>query len=241
MNASNKPNHKIVIGVTTSSHCQLISWWFIKFAIFITNKASAKKITSEQNSLDFKEFDSFIISGGEDVQPALYNEQPIHHNKNYYPERDSLEMKVIKYASSNKIPLMGICRGMQIINVVLGGSLHQEASDFFKNFTPNTSLLKKIFDRKTVKVLPKTKLASFLGMSGSYKVNSIHHQAVKKLGKNMICSSIDEHKMVQAIENKSGSILGVQWHPELMLYRKSCRDFFQNFVNFCLKHKNKSL
>lgn len=130
----------------------------------------------------------FIITGGEDINPIRYNEDNI--NSNYDDNIDEIDFKIIDYAYKNKIPLLGICRGHQIINVYFHGTLIQDYSGHYKEH------------------FVKYKNRTFL-------VNSSHHQVINKIGKNIIplfkCDDV-----IESIIHQDKYIVGVQWHPERM-------------------------
>ena len=125
---------------------------------------------------------------------------------------------------------MGICRGAQMINVVKGGDLHQDARAFYEGFMPSDTMLAKIVGRRTVKLTEeKGRLRNMLTPKTTIAVNSIHHQAIHQLGDGLKIVARDETGIVQAIESQQDQprIMGVQWHPEFLLYRKAQRQLFR--------------
>jgi putative glutamine amidotransferase len=178
-----------------------------------------------------KTFDALIIGGGTDIHPSRYQEAP--HNPDYQFDlpRDTMEDTLIQRAVKENMPLLGVCRGMQMINVSLGGSLHQEASDVLEDFLPNTKLISKIIGRRAVKFDPASRLYTIMGEYEDYRVNSIHHQAVNRLGKGLRVVAKEDNGLVQAIEAEDGVahpfLIGVQWHPELMQHVASARRLFR--------------
>jgi len=131
-------------------------------------------------------------------------------------------------------PTLAICRGMQMLNVTLGGSLYQEAKEVLEDFLPSNGLLSKIIGRRDVKINKNSRVFNILGGYEQYWVNSIHHQAVNKLGDGLQVVGHEENNLIQAIEqtpqNNHPFLIGVQWHPELMLYAASARRLFRAFV-----------
>ena len=176
----------------------------------------------------------FIISGGSDIHPGQYGEQPIAPEHTYDPARDALEREIVAHAIAEHAPLLAICRGMQMLNVTRGGTLHQEAKDVLEDFLPNESLLSKLIGRREVAVYAPSHLHELLGAYDCYWVNSIHHQAVNRLGEGLHIVAREKNDVVQAIEGIDRTqhpfLIGVQWHPELMLHAPSARRLFRALV-----------
>ena len=226
---------KPLIAITCSDQSRKIFLQCIKFGIFLVGGES--RLLKPQDTYDFKEFDGFIISGGTDINPKIYGQETIDPEYIYDDERDIFEQEAINYALDNNKPLFGICRGMQMINVTMGGTLYQEAKEVLENFLPSSSALNKFIGRRKVNIAKTSYLFEILGNYESYNVNSIHHQAVDKLGKNLQVVAKEENSLVQAIEPIDGFghkfIKGVQWHPELMLHAASARNIFRAFIKAC--------
>ena len=200
-----------VIGVTGAARYWAPAWWCTRMALRLAG-ASARRI-SVRHSLDQTHLDALVIGGGNDISPEHYNgdiSAPVKSD----PGRDQLEIRWIEYALKHEIPLLGICRGAQLINVVLGGTLHQDIRSLRK-LTYNrpgllpTKQVKLTTDSLVAQVCKTTKL----------RVNSLHHQAVREAGKNLLEVGRDLDNIVQAIEASDGRhIIGVQWHPEYLFY-----------------------
>lgn len=140
--------------------------------------------------------------------------------------RDHLEFQLIDQAIKKKLPLMGICRGSQLINVYFRGTLYQDINSFYLE-EPNPS---SIFPVKQVFIKSGSKLAHILGVQ-QLKVNALHHQAVKEPGKNIDIVARESNEVPQAIESLSDEyIIGVQWHPEYLPQHKTQRRLFQQLV-----------
>ena len=128
------------------------------------------------------------------------------------PDRDELEQTLLEEATREGVPVLGICRGCQFINVHAGGSLHGDISDFYTE-EPNPST---VYPRKQVFVEPETRLASIIG-PGAARVNSLHKQAVDRIGIGVEVAAREGNGVVQAIEGSGDHfLLGVQWHPEYL-------------------------
>lgn len=230
-----KRNRPAIIGVTGPAQGGKILWHFTKLAVKLGG-GKARPITSDQ-PVPFDQCDGFIITGGGDINPQRYGEAAARPDLHYDLARDQLEHDVIQYAVTHGRPLLGICRGMQMINVSLGGSLFQEASYVLEDFLPNNTIFSKIVGRREIQFIRQSRLFSIMGSYPTYRVNSIHHQAVNRLGAGLTIVAKEENGLVQAIEqapdNPHPFLIGVQWHPELMLHAPSARSLFKALADAC--------
>lgn len=185
----------------------------------------AKPIFTSPSKRYEKDFDGLIISGGTDINPSLYGGKK-REDISYDDKRDILEMNLLEKAVKKEIPIFGICRGMQLINLFFGGSLHSDVFELDLNYPhPKTPFpLKDIFikrDTNLYNIIKKEKI----------KANALHHQAIDKLGNGLNISAYDRNKICQAIEHNSKHfILGVQWHPEFIPFSKASHKIFYSFV-----------
>jgi putative glutamine amidotransferase len=176
-----------------------------------------------------------VVAGGADVDPALYG-QPNLACRRLDPPRDKLEGELLAWAVRARRPVLGICRGMHLLNVVLGGTLHQEASAEYPGFQPTRGLRRKVTLRRPVHVIKRGWVAELLGTGRKvHLVNSLHHQAIAEVGPALEAVAVDEQGMVQALElaKKDVFTVGVQWHPELMPHAKVQMGFFRALVGAC--------
>ena len=173
--------------------------------------------------------DGLLLTGGNDLSPFLYGQQPHPQLGDLDPFRDELEPVLVKEAVGRGIPVLGICRGMQVTNASLGGTIVQHIDQ---------SSAKAIQHRQNppgwrrhhhVDVKGGTRLASILG-EGVIGVNSHHHQAVDKLAPSLKISALAPDGVIEAFESDSPWILGVQWHPEIMIKRYP--EFLKIFISF---------
>lgn len=175
-------------------------------------------------------YHGIVVTGGHDVEPVLYAAEP-EVEANYDSERDAFESAIINKALERHLPLLGICRGAQLLNVCKGGSLYQSLHDHRKK----TSSRWTIFPLKTLCMEEKlsdqeSKLASIFKKK-SHKINSLHNQAIDELGEGLMVCGRDLDHIVQGIEDPSREFLvGVQWHPEYLLYLKAQRSLFKELV-----------
>lgn len=141
-------------------------------------------------------------------------------------DRDRLEVPLIREAVASGIPVLGICRGMQLLNVCLGGSLHQEISVFYEE----SPVLRTLLPRKRVSIGATSRLRAIF-RKDSLRVNSLHYQSVKVLGEGLQSSAFEKNGIVQAIEHTNAKFLiGVQWHPEYLPMERSQQRLFNALV-----------
>lgn len=170
-----------------------------------------------------------LLTGGGDVDPALYGETAAPETEAPDPDRDAAEAALIDEVLSRDLPLLAICRGMQILNVRLGGSLvqHLPGAAHHVRRTPDRSL-----PAHRVSIEPGTMLADIAGRE-TWEVNSRHHQAVARLGSGLrICATDPDDGTVEAIELPARRfVLAVQWHPENQASKDpEQRKLFQSFA-----------
>jgi len=175
-------------------------------------------------------YDGLILCGGGDMDPGYYNEQNCG-SVNIDSERDRVEFALLRaYALAGK-PVMGICRGHQLINVFFGGSLHQHLPEYMLHTSGgDEDLVHKL------EAAPDSILGGFYGTS--FSVNSSHHQAVKAVGEGLRAVAWSGG-CIEAIEHTSLPIFGVQWHPERMCFSYAREDavcgakIFDYFISLC--------
>ncbi len=205
-------------------------WWATKFAIW---RAGGKSITirphHDHNNIAF---DGLLLAGGLDIHPARYKKNCVVKTKENYPydtARDDMEGNLLKKALKENKPILGICRGMQLMNVDAGGCLLEDISDHLDTLNWRSNYLHQIFSfRKPIKITEKTLLSEILGAT-EIDINSLHTQAVNKVAPSFEITAMEmAGDIVQVIENKEKNILGVQFHPELLIHKKP----FQNIFNW---------
>lgn len=172
--------------------------------------------------------DGFLFSGGEDIDPPLYGEEVLPECGALSRERDDFELALLAEAERLGKPVLGICRGVQVMNVFYGGSLWQDLESQ-KGLEKALHSPGHYSEQHEVFVKPDTRLASILG-PGTIRVNSSHHQAVKAAGLAVCAETADG--LIEAIEKPGGRfVLGVQWHPE----RLADVRLFEALVGACLE------
>jgi putative glutamine amidotransferase len=157
--------------------------------------------------------DAVVIMGGEDIAPEFYGGDPGYDGESaHFPAADAGQIALVLRALERGTPLLGICRGHQIINVALGGTIvqHLGESTVHKN---HGAPIARIMASHAVEVAPESGLAALLGAS-AVRVQSAHHQAVASLGDGLVVVGRTPDGEIEAIEHETAPIVGVQWHPE---------------------------
>ena len=160
--------------------------------------------------------DGLLLSGGGDIDPALYGAEPDPHLQGVDAERDAFEVALVRRAIARRIPVLGVCRGSQVINVARGGSLIQHLGDHTDVEHQDRIRFDTVIHH--VSIVPSSRVAEVVG-STYVGVNTLHHQAVDRLGDGLsaVAWSTDEPvDVIEAIELDGRDVLGVQWHPELL-------------------------
>jgi putative glutamine amidotransferase len=211
------------IGVTGTARFWSPGWWCAALALRLAGGIPER--ISVRHPPTGKPLDGLLVGGGNDISPEHYQgdiEKPVKSD----PARDELEIRWIKTALDNDIPLMGICRGAQLINVVLGGTLYQD----IRNIRQHTYNRPGLLPTKQVKIAAESKLAGIF-KTQHLRVNSLHHQAIKSTGKGLKVVGYDLDKITQAVESEQHKIIAVQWHPEYLIYLPSQFALFRWLVN----------
>lgn len=173
--------------------------------------------------------DGLIIPGGQDVHPKLFHEETNQKAEAHYLPHDQWEMGLVREMLRRQKPLLGICRGLQLINVTLGGTLYQDiATDFPESEIQHVYHEHPKDNFHEIRVRSDSALAHSVG--SHLVVNSIHHQALKKVASDVHVTARSSDGVVEAVENDAATIMGVQWHPEL-LWQKDRRQE-QLFLDF---------
>ncbi len=178
------------------------------------------------DAIDTEPLDGVVITGGHDVEPTLYKAEA-EVRGHYDPERDAFESAVIQRALDDGTPLLGICRGAQLLNVRLGGTLFQD----LRKRRHKTSKRRTLLPLKTLCVESGSRLEAILG-DADIRINSLHNQSIDRLGEGLTVSGRDLDDIVQAVEQREHRFLfGVQWHPEFLLYAARQRRLFHELVD----------
>ena len=174
------------------------------------------QIKTEEDALNaLKTVDAVILTGGEDIDPAYYNEQPHPNLYELSKERDLSDFLLLKTAVKEDYPVLGTCRGMQFLNVVLGGTLYQDLpTEYISNLT-HRDPKGEDFVSHDCKITDKnSKLYNMLKVE-DLTVNSWHHQAIERLGKGLKVTALSSDGIIEAVELEGATfVIGTQFHPE---------------------------
>ena len=173
----------------------------------------AQRLTDICSLLDIAH--GLLLSGGVDISPLLFGEEPILPLGSITPERDLFEIAAAKEAVKRNMPVYGICRGMQLLNAALGGTVIQDIYDFYKTKLKHTQNAPKYYPSHTIDILEDSMLFEIAGKK-TMTVNSFHHQAAGESGDGVKKTAFSADGVPEAIEREGNFILGVQWHPEFM-------------------------
>jgi len=200
------------------------AWWSTSIANKLCGMRS-QHVTVKRPLLDHR-VKGVIIGGGDDVDPEHYG-MTGDAGANYDPQRDQLEMEIVQCALQAGIPILGICRGSQLINIVMGGNLHQDLRPL-RRFTPNRNSILPI---KWAHLEADSRFPS-LYATDRIKINSLHNQAVKDLADGLRVTARDSDGFIQAFEHTGHPfIVGVQWHPEYLVWSSLHRRIFSQFAH----------
>lgn len=176
--------------------------------------------------------DGLLLTGGADVNPFLYNEERSKKLGNIKPERDLYEKELYYIAKEKKLPILGICRGMQIINVLEGGTLYQDLEyreNKQNNYIEHLQKDNKSHPAHYITLKKDSFLFNIFNLD-KIAVNSYHHQAIKDVAPNFIITAESLEGIIEGIEDRENRIICVQWHPERMLNNNKMLEIFKAFI-----------
>jgi len=213
-----------LIGVSVSPRTGWRVYPLIALNVWITGGRALR--WDSQRDFDLEAVDGVIIGGGDDVGPELYGGK-LGISARLDPARDRFELSLAESALVQNIPVLGICRGSQMLNIALGGTLDQDAWSTFATVRKITTILPK----REVCLEADTRLAQLCGPE-PMSVNALHSQAVDELGQGLRVAARDTSGMIQGVERvRDPFALGVQWHPEYLFYAHRQRAVFRALVN----------
>lgn len=250
-----KPHQsKPLIGVTGPGKNGRANWWFFK--LLVRWLGGKPRLIIPGRVPDIRELDGLILSGGADINPKRYGREPdtlpYQQQKRrwnplrllFFPfvqlykeafaigscevndQRDEMEFNLFQAAREHGIPIMGICRGMQLMNVALKGSLYHD----LKSLAQAVKHRESIWPSKHITIEPGSLLARLLG-AAQCTINSLHNQGVEDLGHGLVITATDEDGFVQALEFADHPCcFGVQWHPEYMPFNARQRYLLRQFI-----------
>jgi putative glutamine amidotransferase len=208
-----------LIAVTTSRRGGWRSYLFHRLALFRAGARSIRLMAGDAPPTE--RLDGLVIGGGDDIGAELYGGK-VMPDVRIDPERDKLELQLLEWALPLGLPILGICRGSQMINISLGGTLHTDIYEVYMQ----APRMRTVLPKKTVHIVDGSRLDAILRCNPC-QVNALHHQSVDRLGRGLKVVAQDEAGIVQATEGSgSNFLLGVQWHPELLPFRGSQQRIF---------------
>ena len=183
--------------------------------------------------------DGFLFVGGPDVHPFLFGEETIDACGSVSLQRDTMELNLLSLAISVRKPILGICRGIQLINIGLGGTIYQDIKSQYQVAAPIAHDQPFYYDIPchTVNVTVGTMLSRITGLleGGSIQVNSMHHQSVRNLAPGLVACGHSPDGLIEAVEKPDYPFLmAVQWHPEYLWEKdNAAAQIFRTFVDAC--------
>lgn len=180
--------------------------------------------------------DGILFTGGEDISPLLYNEEPLKETKNITYGRDKMEMELLKSAYEKKLPILGICRGLQMINTFLGGELYQDIPSQVKNAHGHLSTLDLTQGYHSIELIKDSRFYNII-KEEKIAVNSQHHQSIKNLGRDLKINCRASDGVIEGIETieEDRFLLALQFHAEVMIEDEKFLKIFDEFVRECKK------
>ena len=231
-------SHKPIIGVSVSNTMKGTCTRSIELAGGIPLiLPETQDPTLLNNTLDL--LDGLMMSGGEDIAPSYYGEEKDPKGGKVKAAGDSYELMLLKKAIDRNIPVLGVCRGLQIINVALGGSLYQDLPSQKPSDIKHSQLENSLVPAHSVSLIPDTEVYRIFG-ENTLGVNSRHHQGIKKLAPGLKITAWSTDSIPEAVEAYPiKSIMAVQWHPEINAAAgdKNALKFFTAFVERAATYK----
>jgi putative glutamine amidotransferase len=178
--------------------------------------------------------DGILLTGGYDIDPHQYGNQPHPKVEGIDKDRDRIEIYLVRAIIQSPKPFLGICRGLQVINVAMGGSLYEHLPDQFTgSIIHDNHHQVRDYLAHSVSVKPGSLLSQFIS-SNPVQVNSLHHQGVRRIAPELLQIAHSPDGLIEAVEMPGHPFgLAVQWHPEELLEYEEMRKLFQTFIHRC--------
>jgi len=182
--------------------------------------------------------DGLLITGGDDIDPAFYNEKPIGTQNDIDMQNDNFNLAIIRMAYDINMPILGICRGEQVINVAFGGSLYQDIPIQVSSKIKHNKIDDDTKSIHSVSIAKDSRLYKIIG-TDNLTVNSSHHQSIKQVAGNLKVVALAADNVIESVESiDNNNIVAVQWHPECMSDTGKTR-IFNDFINRATIYKTK--
>lgn len=190
-------------------------------------------ITSTNFKVLLPRLDGVLFSGGGDVNPCMYDDPKTEFVRGVDDQRDKLEVEIFRQVSKEDLPFLGICRGLQLINVARGGSLFRDLAKQKDGSTPHDWHPSRSWLAHEVS-LNHGNLLYNAGFPNLFSVNSLHHQGIRIIGKDLSIISLASDGLIEAFQLTGHRFgLAVQWHPEWLTGQEPTRNLFNNFIQSC--------
>lgn len=225
-NSPSSETGRPLIGVTKPSRGDLFSFWAICAALW---RAGGRPTRISAAAPALAPIHGLVLGGGVDVHPKRFGAAPRSHYA-YDDARDEMELHWLHRAAEENLPTLGICRGAQLMNVAAGGTLHLDLpARFGWAFYPQHWLRQAHF-RKWISIASGSRLNAALGVD-RLRVNSVHRQAIDTPGAGLVVNAREDNGVAQGIERPGADFwIGVQFHPEFLIWSQPCRRLFQSLV-----------
>lgn len=211
-----------LIGVTGPDAGGHTAWWFTRLAIC---RAGGRAVRLSPDRPGPPDLHGLLLGGGADIDPAIYGGQPDIHGS-LDKARDRFEQSLLGNALARGLPVLGICRGTQLLNAVLGGNLHQD----LRPLRHKTTNRHTAFAVRPITIASGSHLHGVLGLSRCL-VNSLNHQGINRPGLGLRVVAENPDNLVQAVEDEGPDfVIGVQWHPEYMPHHPRQQRLFRALV-----------
>lgn len=223
---------KPIIGIIKSSN--IIYHLCAEFEYIRALKSCGAEVKFVKNADEALLCDGIIFTGGSDITPSFYGEEKNEKCGKTNYKRDKIESQIFKAFYETGKPIFGICRGMQFINVCLGGSVYQDIKD--KQTVNHKDSVKLFNNYHDVKIEKESLLFNVFGKE-NFIVNSTHHQAVKTLGENLKTAAVSHDGFIESYESATHPFcVGVQWHPEHVFRKDNSQNkLIEMFIEKCKK------
>jgi putative glutamine amidotransferase len=195
-------------------------------------------ITQDSSSLAAvcSRIDGLILSGGPDINPRFYKEEPRQGLQDVDAAQDEMELELTRQALAAEVPILGICRGLQLVNVAMGGTLYQDIARQVPKACNHAPRADRSVVSHKIRIEPGTRLQNIIQRRNLW-VNSKHHQAVKKTAPGLTITAVATDGIIEALEASDRTyVVAVQWHPEGLWQKEvSARKLFASLVDAACK------
>lgn len=237
---------KPIIGITSSMELDQKKYMVNKNNVKAIQQAGGISLLlpyitndNDMNQL-VKQIDGLYLPGGYDIDPTMFGEEPHPNLGTIIPKRDKFEFKLIQKVLEEGKPILGVCRGSQILNIVVGGDMYQDIYGQIETpLLQHSQRAPLEHGSHFVNVLEDSLLSKLVGVR-RLRVNSFHHQANRKIPSNFQASGVANDGIIEAIESKEHPfVLGIQWHPEAMLQANddASEKIYKGFIRACIEYK----